>query len=161
MFSAALSFIMSNGKSIIIVIIIAIVLGTFAFQQHKITSLESSNKTLSDQVTLLKNAVKTAKESIENCNTGKTALEDQNKELIESKQTALANCSKIDLTFKNALNTTVKKEQITNEKRKANNIINKYLKTTGPDTTFTVMTKEKSDETIDLYNTIFKPFIRN
>lgn len=153
------SLLTGNIKFIIIGLVIVAILGTFAYQKYKITSLEKDIIVYKNENEKLKAAVDIANASIETCNNGKNALEQEIKDINKINENTLKKVTKIDLTFKNALNQAVKKEQIS-DKKNSTKILKDYLQNGIPSENFTVMSKEKSDETINLYNDIFKPFIK-
>ena len=159
-----LTILISNWKSILIGLIIVFVLGTFAYQKYEITSLTQDNIILKQNIKTLQNGLDIADASIETCNNGKNALEQTIKDLNTTHEDTLSKVTTIDLTFKSALNEVlIKKEQISDVKKptvtKDEKMVKKYLQK-GSMPEFLVMSKEKSDEVIDLYNNLFSPFIK-
>ena len=160
-----LTILMSNWKSILIGLIIVFLLGVFAYQKHEIASLTRDNLILTQNVKNLQNGLDIADASIETCNNGKNALEQAIKDLNTTHEDTLSKVTTIDLTFKSALNEVlIKKEQISDvkkpiQKTKDEKMVKKYLqKDSVPE--FLVMSKEKSNEVISLYNNLFGSFIK-
>ena len=159
-----LTILMSNWKSILIGLIIVFLLGVFAYQKHEIASLTKDNLILKQNNEKLETGLNLANSSIEICNTGKNALEQTIKDLNTTHEDTLSKVTTIDLTFKSALNEVlIKKEQISDIKKptvtKDEKMVKKYLRK-GSMPEFLVMSKEKSDEVIDLYNNLFSSFIK-
>ena len=127
---------LTKYKLIVYGILIVIILGYIGYLKYENMSLENTISKQKTEIVKLTNERDKAIESLSNCENGVAGLKLQIERQYESSKKALDNCSKINSTLSNAIN--VSKESVKGG----------------------VMSDEKSNEVIDLYNNIFSRYYK-